>query len=126
MAGLAAASRPASRMAPLSVSWMSRRAASGPSDEIANQPATSRYGPCRLITVVGSKAAQASAFPPNSRAMVWALLPAFGKKSPATSTNALNMSGCKTVKSTAQVPPMDQPATPQLDRSGLTPKVETI
>src|SRR5277367_2173741 len=58
--------------------------------------------------------------------MVCALFPAFGKKSPDTSTNALNISGCMTVRSTAQVPPMDQPATPQLDRSGLTPKCEIM
>ena len=80
----------------------------------------------RSITVLGSNAAQASAFPPNNRAMVCVLLPAFGKKSPATSRNALNFSGCITVRSTAQVPPIDHPATPQLDRSRLTPKFENI
>ncbi|CPR07760.1 hypothetical protein BN971_01094 [Mycobacterium bohemicum DSM 44277] len=76
--------------------------------------------------MLGSNAAHASAFPPNNLAMVCPLVPALGKKSPATSTNALNISGCMTVRSTAQVPPMDQPAIPQLARSGLTPKVETI
>ena len=68
---LAAASRPAIAV--------SRRVVDAPSEEIANQPATPVYGPCRLITVVGSNAAHASAFPPNSRAMVCALFPAFGK-----------------------------------------------
>ena len=43
--------------------------------------------------------------------------------SPAMSTNALNKSGCITVRSTAQVPPIDQPTTPQLARSALTPKL---
>ncbi|OOK66556.1 esterase domain protein [Mycobacterium kansasii] len=45
---------------------------------MANQPETPVYGPCRVITVVGSNAAQASALPPNSLAMVSALFPAFG------------------------------------------------
>src|SRR6516162_1648031 len=58
--------------------------------------------------------------------MVCALFPAFGEKSPATSTNALNISGCMTVRSTAHVPPIDQPAMPQLDRSGLTPNFEIM
>ena len=40
------------------------------------------------------------------------------------SSNALNMSGCMTVRSTAQVPPIDQPTMPQLARFGLTPKFE--
>ena len=75
------------------------------------------------MTVVGSNAAHASALPPNSRAMVCALVPEFGPMSPAMSTNALNISGCITVRSTAQVPPIDQPTTPQLARSALTPKL---
>src|ERR1700737_785100 len=41
--------------------------------------------------------------------------------SPAMSTKVLNNSGCVTVKSTAHVPPIDQPRTPQL--ALLTPKV---
>jgi hypothetical protein len=32
----------------------------------------------------------------------------------ATSTNALNISGCITARSTAHVPPIDQPVMPQL------------
>ena len=83
-------------------------------------------GAVPVITVVGSKAAQAAALPPNSRAMVCSLVPALGPRSPAMSTNALNRSGCMTVRSTAQVPPIDQPATPQLARFGLTPKFETM
>jgi len=83
-------------------------------------------GPWRVMTVVGSNAAHASALPPNSRAMVCALVPELGPRSPAMSSNALNMSGCMTVRSTAQVPPIDQPTTPQLAQSGLTPKFEII
>ena len=74
------------------------------------------------MTVVGSNAAHASALPPNSRAMVWSLVPELGPISPAMSSNALNMSGCITARSTAQVPPIDQPTMPQLARAGLTPK----
>src|SRR5258708_35589599 len=55
------------------------------------------------------------------RAMVWSLVPALGPMSPATSTKVLNNSGCITVRSTAHVPPIDQPTTPQL--ALLTPKV---
>jgi len=62
--------------------------------------------------------------PPNNRAIVCSLVPTLGLRSPAMSTNALNMSGCMTVKLTAQVPPIDHPATPQLVRSALTPKFE--
>src|SRR5579875_2117822 len=58
--------------------------------------------------------------------MVCALVPELGPRSPAMSTNVLNSSGCITVRSTAHVPPIDQPTTPQLDRSGLTPKVDTM
>src|SRR5689334_11494702 len=83
---------------------------------MANHPATPLYCPWRVITVIGSNAAYAAALPPNSRAMVWALLPELGVKSPAMSSNALNMSGCITVRSTAQVPPIDHPTTPQLAR----------
>src|SRR4029077_46430 len=43
--------------------------------------------------------------------------------SPAMSTKVLNNSGCITVRSTAQVPPIDQPTTPQL--AVWTPKVDT-
>ncbi|CFS14471.1 Uncharacterised protein [Mycobacterium tuberculosis] len=42
------------------------------------------------------------------------------------STNALNSVGCMTVRSTAQVPPIDQPTMPQLVCSGLTPNFETM
>src|SRR6476620_7632142 len=93
---------------------------------MANQPATPVYGPWRVMTVVGSNAAHASALPPNSLAMVCALVPELGPRSPAMSSNALNTSGCITVRSTAQVPPIDQPTTPQLARWGLTPKFEII
>src|ERR1700738_159012 len=55
------------------------------------------------------------------RAMVCSLVPALGPMSPATSTKVLNNSGCITVRSTAHVPPIDQPTTPQL--ALLTPKV---
>ena len=37
-----------------------------------------------------------------------------GDRSPAMSTNALNISGCIAARSTAQVPPIDQPTIPQL------------
>ena len=39
------------------------------------------------------------------------------------SSNALNMSGCMTARSTAQVPPIDQPTTPQLARFGAHAEV---
>src|SRR5262245_52670416 len=55
--------------------------------------------------------------------MVWSLVPALGPVSPAMSTKVLNNSGCITVRSTAQVPPIDQPTTPQL--AFWTPKVDT-
>ena len=42
------------------------------------------------------------------------------------SSNALNMSGCITVRSTAHVPPIDQPTTPQLARLELTPNFEIM
>src|SRR6476469_10937753 len=42
------------------------------------------------------------------------------------SSNALNMSGCITARSTAQVPPIDQPTMPHFERLGLTPNFETI
>ena len=38
--------------------------------------------------------------------------------SPAMSSNALNMSGCITARSTAHVPPIDQPTMPQFARCG--------
>ncbi len=41
----------------------SRRPAVAPSEEMANQPETSRHWPCRLITVFGSNDAQASVLP---------------------------------------------------------------
>src|ERR1700754_5033304 len=78
------------------------------------------------MTVVGSNAAHALALPPNNRAMVWSLVPELGPMSPAMSSNALNMSGCITARSTAQVPPIDQPTTPQLEPAGLTPNFETM
>ena len=56
--------------------------------------------------------------------MVCALVPEFGDMSPAMSTNELNISGCMVVRSTAQVPPIDQPTIPQLARSALTPKLD--
>src|ERR1700761_5100701 len=58
--------------------------------------------------------------------MVCALVPAFGLMSPAISTNALNNSGCITVRSNAQVPPIDQPTEPHCEAFGLTPKVEIM
>ena len=85
---------------------------------MSNQPATPVYGPCRVMTVVGSNAAYAAALPPNRRSMVWALFPELGARSPAMSSNALNISGCITVRSTAHVPPIDHPTTPQLARFG--------
>src|SRR6476469_5209223 len=42
------------------------------------------------------------------------------------SSNALNMSGCITARSTAQLPPIDQPTMPHFERLGLTPNFETI
>src|SRR5271165_1381279 len=92
--------------------------------EIANHPAAPVYGPCFSMTVVGSKASYAATLPWNSRWMVCSLVPATGARSPATSTKALNRSGCITVKSTAQVPPIDQPTTPQLAAPELVPNVE--
>lgn len=79
-----------------------------------------------MMTVVGSKAAHAAALLPNRRLMLCFLFPAFGLRSPAISSNALNMSGCMTVKSTAQVPPIDHPAMPQLAGLVLTPKWEIM
>lgn len=38
------------------------------------------------------------------------------------SSNALNMSGCMTARSTAHVPPIDQPTMPQFAGAALTPK----
>src|SRR6478736_8651669 len=76
------------------------------------------------MTVVGSKAAHAPASPPNSREMVCSFVPAVGPMSPAMSTKLLNRSGCITVRSTAHVPPIDQPTIPQLALAGLTLKVE--
>src|SRR5262245_60382655 len=58
--------------------------------------------------------------------MVCALFPELGVRSPAMSWNALNISGCITVRSTAHVPPIDQPTTPQLTRFGDTRKFEII
>src|ERR1700759_4052406 len=55
--------------------------------------------------------------------MVWSLVPALGPMSPAISTNVLNNSGCITVRSTAHVPPIDQPTTPQL--AFWTPNVDS-
>src|ERR1700722_5748781 len=53
--------------------------------------------------------------------MVCSFVPALGPMSPPLSTKGLNNSGCITGRSTAQVPPIDQPTTPQL--ALLTPKV---
>src|SRR3954468_9810897 len=53
--------------------------------------------------------------------MVCSFVPASGPMSPAMSTKVLNNSGCITVRSTAQVPPIDQPTTPQPEF--FTPKV---
>ncbi len=58
--------------------------------------------------------------------MVCSLVPVLGVRSPSMSTNALNSAGCMTVRSTEQVPPMDQPTMPHRDGSLLTPKVEII
>src|ERR1700737_249272 len=93
---------------------------------MSNQPETASFGPCLVITVAGSNASHALALTPNSRTMVCALVPAYGPMLPAMSTNELNSSGCLTVRSTAQVPPMEQPTTPQGAAWGLTPKFETI
>lgn len=90
--------------------------------------------PCRYssvsaapsVIVVGSNSDQASALPPKSRSMVSALVPELGLRSPEISTNALNISGSFAVSTTAQVPPIDHPRMPQLDRFGLTPKFEII
>src|ERR1700730_14705313 len=78
------------------------------------------------MTVVGSNAAHAFASPRNNRAIVWSLVPAIGPRSPATSTNELNSSGCITVRSTAQLPPLDHPPMPQLALLELTPNCEII
>src|ERR1700758_459476 len=78
------------------------------------------------MTVVGSKAAHAFASPWNNRAIVCCLVPAVGPRSPAMSTNELNSSGCITVRSTAQVPPIDHPTMPQLALAGLAPNCEII
>ncbi len=42
------------------------------------------------------------------------------------SSNALNISGCITARSTAHVPPIENPAMPQFSRCALTPKFETM
>ncbi|SHV87592.1 Uncharacterised protein [Mycobacteroides abscessus subsp. abscessus] len=57
--------------------------------------------------------------------MVCSLVPALGPMSPAMSTNVPNCSGCITARSTAQVPPMDQPTTPQFAGLALTPNVDS-
>ena len=49
------------------------------------------------------------------------MLPELGARSPAMSSNVLNMSGCMVARSTAQVPPIDQPTRPQFARLVLTP-----
>src|ERR1044071_9654219 len=59
------------------------------------------------------------------RVMVCSLVPALGPVSPAMSTKVLNSSGCITVRSTAQVPPIDQPRTPQFALAVLTPNVDS-
>lgn len=124
---ITAQSMPLARPSPHSdlaaASWLPASAAVAP-PLTANHPDTPVYRPRLVITVAGSNAAQASVLPPNSHAMVCARVPVFGPRSPAMSTNALNRSGCIAVRSTAQVPPIDQPATPQCDGSGLTPKFE--
>src|ERR1700737_4660069 len=76
------------------------------------------------MTVDGSNDAHASASPWKSRAIVCSLVPATGARSPAISTNELNNSGCITVRSTAQVPPIDHPTIPQLAALELAPKRE--
>ncbi|SKV63446.1 Uncharacterised protein [Mycobacteroides abscessus subsp. abscessus] len=57
--------------------------------------------------------------------MVCCLVPAVGPWSPAISTKVENRSGCITVRSTAQVPPIDQPTTAQLAGSGELSNSET-
>ncbi|SHV34682.1 Uncharacterised protein [Mycobacteroides abscessus subsp. abscessus] len=91
---------------------------------ISNSPEIPWYLPYCRITVLGSNSAHLAASPPYSLAMVWSLLPMFGLRSPAMSTNALNRLGCRVVNCTAQVPPMDQPTMPQFSGFGLTPKFE--
>src|SRR5690349_4619739 len=95
-------------------------------DDTSNHPETPVYSPYLAMTVEGSNAAQAAALPPNSRAMVWALVPASGPMLPEMSTNELNNSGCMTVRSKAHMPPIDQPTMPQFAASRLTPKFETM
>src|ERR1700761_7663970 len=124
--GLMTASRPLRATSLASVTDRPRRRFGGLLDDTSNQPETPMYRPCLAMTVAGSKAAQASALPPNSRAMVCALVPVSGPMLPAMSTNELNNSGCMTVRSSAHVPPMDQPTMPQCAGSGLTPNFEIM
>src|ERR1700739_457663 len=58
--------------------------------------------------------------------MVCDLVPMLGPASPAMSTKALKVSGCITVRSTAQVPPIEKPTMPQLAGSALTRKLEIM
>src|ERR1700757_5017703 len=78
------------------------------------------------MTVVGSNEFHAAASPPKSQSMVCALEPVLGLRSPPMSTKALNRSGRITVRSSAHVPPAENPTTPHLDGSELTPKVEIM
>src|ERR1700733_2264971 len=124
--GLATDSRPLRATSLASVTDRPRWRFSGLLDDTSNQPETPVYRPCLAMTVAGSKAAQASALPPNSRAMVCALVPASGPMLPAMSTKELNNSGCMTVRSSAHIPPIDQPTMPQRAGSGLTPNFEIM
>src|ERR1700739_2302659 len=78
------------------------------------------------MTVVGSNAAHAFGSPWNNRAIVCSLVPATGPRSPAMSTKELNSSGGITVRSTAQVPPVDHPTMPQLALAELAPNCEIM
>ena len=53
-------------------------------------------------------------------------MPVFGPSWPSRATNALNSSGCLTAVISAQVPPVDHPARPQLAGSALMPKSRHI
>lgn len=62
--GLLVASRPPSPTAPVFAAGTVRCCGAGWLPEIANQPDTPVYGPCLVITVVGSNAAHCAASPP--------------------------------------------------------------
>jgi hypothetical protein len=53
------------------------------------------------------------------------LVPALGPSWRSMSTNELNSAGCITARFSAQVPPEEKPATPQLAGAELAPNLET-